>query len=146
MNGEQLYFTISQMNLKDKKVYLATLTDAQKLAYKRHSNKLRQQKFNEKPENKEALNAYRRKYIAEKRTEKPDEFKKQNIKDVRAFRDREKAKLNEIHAKVKASTINKDVKDILNDIIDTIPKQAELKKKREYMQQYRAEQKAKAKK
>ena len=33
MNGEQLYFTISQMNLKDRKVYLATLTDAQKLAY-----------------------------------------------------------------------------------------------------------------
>jgi len=146
MNGEQLYFTISQMNLKDKKVYLGTLTEAQKLLYKRHSNKLRQQKFNEKPQNKEALNKHRKEYIAKQRAQKPEEFQKQNIKDVRAFREREKSKLEEIHAKVKASTINKDVKDILYYIIDTIPKQAELKKKREYMRNYRAEQNAKAKK
>jgi hypothetical protein len=88
-----------------------------------------------------------------------EEFRKQNIKDVKAFREREKTKLNEIQAKVKAtntltdaikarkaraemrslksSKANKDVKDILNSIIDTIPKQAELKQKREYMTRYR---------
>jgi hypothetical protein len=168
MNGEQLYYTLSQMSMGDKRVFLATLTDAQKLAYKRYSGKMRQQKFNEKPENKEALNTHRREYIAKQRKEKPEEFKQKNIKDVKAFREREKSKLNEIQSKIKATNIltnaikarkarteinklktesnNKDVKDILNSIIDTIPKQADLKKKREYMRVYRAEQKAKAKK
>jgi hypothetical protein len=56
MNGEQLYYTLSNMDLKDKRAFLATLSDNDKLLYKRHSNKKRQQKFNEKPENKSALN------------------------------------------------------------------------------------------
>ena len=134
MNGEQLYYTLSNMDLKDKRAFLATLSDNDKLLYKRHSNKVRQQKYNEKPENKASLNAHRKEYIAKQRLQKPEEFRKQNIKDVKAFREREKAKLNDIQAKVKA---NKDVKDILNDIVSTIPKQAELKKKREYMTRYR---------
>jgi hypothetical protein len=159
MNGEQLYYTLSNMDLKDKRAFLATLSDNDKLLYKRHSNKVRQQKFNEKPENKSALNAHRKEYIAKQRLQKLDEFRKQNIKDVKAFREREKTKLNEIQAKVKATNTltdaikarkaraemrslkstkaNKDVKDILNSIIDTIPKQAELKQKREYMTRYR---------
>jgi hypothetical protein len=37
---------------------------------------------------------------------------------------------------------SKASKDILNSIIDTIPKQADLKKKRLYMQEYRAKKKA----
>ena len=151
----------------DKKIFLATLTDAQKLAYKRYSGKMRQQKFNENPANKQKLNDHRKIYIAEKRKEKPEVFKQQNIKDVKAFREREKAKLNEIEAKLKATEIltnairvrnakkevitlkakkaNEDVKEILNDIIGTIPKQAELKKKREYMRAYRAKRKAEGK-
>ena len=129
---------------------------------------MRQQKLNQKLVNKDALNTHRREYIAKQRKEKPEEFKQKNIKDVKAFREREKSKLNEIQSKIKATNIltnaikarkaraeinklktesnNKDVKDILNSIIDTIPKQADLKKKREYMRVYRAEQKAKAKK
>ena len=82
-------------------------------------------------------------------------------------RKREKAKLNEIDAKLKATETftkvikalnarkevivlkakktNEDVKDILNDIIETIPKQADLKKKRLYMREYRAKKKAEGK-
>ena len=51
-------------------------------------------------------------------------------------------KHNEKKAKTKPKE-NKEaeniVKDISNDLIGTIPKQAELKKKREYMTTYRAE-------
>lgn len=168
MNGEQLYFTISQMTIGDRKIYLKTLTDNQRLLYTRYSNKMRQQKFNENPANKQKLNDHRKEYIATQRKEKPEEFKQKNIKDVKAFREREKAKLNEIEAKLKANETltkhikavnarkeiivlkakktNEDVKDILNSIIDTIPKQADLKKKREYMREYRAKKKAEAKK
>ena len=105
MDGEQLYFTLSQMNLKDKKAMLATLTENQKLLYKRYSNKIRQQRFNEKPENKEKLNEHRKLYIAEKRKENPVLFQQNNIKDVKAFREREKAKLKEINDKLKANEI-----------------------------------------
>jgi len=158
MDGKQLYDTISQMNLKDKRVYLATLTENQKLLYKRYSGKLRQDRYNEKPENKAALNKHRKEYIAKEREKKPEEFRQQNLKDVKAFRTREKAKLNEIQAKTKAvntltdavkarnaraemRTLKKekaqnDVKDILGSIIDTIPKEAQKKKNREYMRSY----------
>jgi hypothetical protein len=167
MNGEQLYFTISQMTIGDRKIYLKTLTDNQRLLYTRYSNKMRQQKFNENPANKQKLNDHRKEYIATQRKEKPEEFKQKNIKDVKAFREREKAKLNEIEAKLKATETftkhikavnarkevivlkakktNEDVKDILNDIIETIPKQADLKKKRLYMREYRAKKKAEGK-
>ncbi len=60
MDGEQLYYTISQMNMGDKKVFLATLTEAQKLAYNRYGYRMRQARFNEKPENKEKLNEHRK--------------------------------------------------------------------------------------
>jgi hypothetical protein len=79
MNGEQLYYTLSNMDLKDKRAFLATLNDNDKLLYKRHSNKVRQQKYNEKPENKASLNAHRKEYIAKQRLQKPEEFRKQNI-------------------------------------------------------------------
>ncbi len=167
MNGEQLYFTISQMTIGDRKIYLKTLTDNQRLLYTRYSNKMRQQKFNENKDNKDKYNEKRREYISKQREQKPDVFKQQNIKDVKAFREREKAKLNEIEAKLKATETftkvikalnarkevivlkakktNEEVNDILNSIIDTIPKQADLKKKREYMKAYRAKKKAEAK-
>ena len=167
MNGEQLYFTISQMTIGDRKIYLKTLTDNQRLLYTRYSNKMRQQKFNENKDNKDKYNEKRREYISTQRKEKPEEFKQKNIKDVRAFREREKAKLNEIQAKLnatetltnairvrkakkevitlKAKQTNDIVKNVLNCIIDTIPKEAELKKKREYMRAYRAKRKAEGK-
>ena len=148
MNGEQLYFTISQMTLQDKKIYLATLTEQQRMLYKRYGNKLRQQKYNEKPENKEKLNEHRRQYIAKQGEEKPEEFKKQNIKDVKAFREREKAKLEEIEEKLKKQEKEKtaeELKEIVYDIIETIPKQADLKKKREYMREYRQKKKMEGK-
>jgi hypothetical protein len=140
VNGEQLYFTISQMTLQDKKIYLATLTEQQRTLYKKYGNKMRQQRYNEKPENKEKLNEHRRQYIAKQREEKPEEFKKQNIKDVKAFREREKLKLEEIETKLKQQE-QEELREIVYDIIDTIPKQADLKKKREYMREYRQKKK-----
>lgn len=116
--------------------------------YKRYGNKLRQQKYNEKPENKEKLNEHRRQYIAKQRKEKPEEFKKQNIKDVKAFREREKAKLEEIDEKIKKQEKEKtaeELNEIVYDIIETIPKQEDLKKKREYMREYRQKKKKEGK-
>ena len=171
MNGEQLYFTLSQMNIKDRKATLATLTENQKVLYKKYSNKMRQQRFNEKPENKEKLNEHRKIYIAEKRKENPILFQEKNNKDVRAFREREKAKLKEINDKLKANNIITDaikvrkakkeliilkdekqakekqeniniIKDVLFNIVDNIPVEAQRKKNREYMRKYRAKKKA----
>ena len=62
---------------------------------------MRQQIYNEKPENKEKLNEHRRQYIVKYREQNPEEFKKQNIKDMKAFREREKLKLEEIETKLK---------------------------------------------
>lgn len=169
MNGEQLYFTLSQMNIGDKKVFMATLTENQKLLYKRHLGKMRQQRFNENPLNKEKLNEHRKDYIAEKRKENPLLFQEKNIRDVQAFRQREKAKLKAINDKQKANEILTNViktrkakkelillkdakqkqeninivKDVLFNIIDNIPKEDLRKKKREYMRKYRAKKKLK---
>ena len=101
MNGEQLYFTISQMTLQDRKIYLKTLTEKQRELYKKYGNKMRQQRYNEKPENKKKLNEHRREYIAKQREKDPKKFQEQNIKDVKAFREREKTKLEEIETKLK---------------------------------------------
>ena len=157
MDGEQLYYTISQMSMGDKKIFIATLTEAQKLAYKRYGNRMRQAKYNEKPENKQKLSDHRKEYISKARKEKPEVFKEQNVKDVRAFREREQKKLNEINNKMNAvDTLTGAIKAMkarkeFKTLKDAKEKQAKTtaedefkKKRREYMRKYRAEQKKKS--
>ena len=75
--------------MKDRKLYLSTLTEAQRLLYARYNIKVRQDKFKAKKENKQKYNE-EKKHIKELRKNEPNRMKAQNNKDVRAFRERER--------------------------------------------------------
>jgi hypothetical protein len=95
MDGNYFYETVNtQLNMKDRKVYLSNLTEEQRVLHTRYNNKVRQDKFKANNENKEKNNEIRKVYIAEKRIVEPAKFQERNIRDVDAFRAREKA-LNE---------------------------------------------------
>ncbi len=92
MDGKCFYdMENSQLNLKDRKIYLWTLTEAQKIFYTRYNNKVRQDKFKADEENKEKYNKIRNEHISNLRLKEPEKMREQNIKDVRAFRERERA-------------------------------------------------------
>ena len=110
MDGKYFYELMQdQLTNADKRVLLSTLTPEQKLLYTRYGNKIRQQKFNAKPEKKEEYNNKRKEYIAEQRAQKPEIFQERNVKDVRAYRSRNKAKEQELNNKVKAVNTLTDV-------------------------------------
>ena len=70
MDGKYFYEMVnSQLNMKDRKVYLSNLTEEQRVLYTRYNNKVRQDKFKANNENKEKYNKIRKVYIAEKRKE-----------------------------------------------------------------------------
>jgi hypothetical protein len=94
MNGEYIYnMANDQLNMKDRKLYLSTLTAEQRLLYTRYNNKVRQDKFKANEDNKNKYNKIRKEYITELRKAEPEKMQKQNIKDVAAFRAREQAKI-----------------------------------------------------
>ena len=108
MDGKYLYDMVnSQLNMKDRKVYLSNLTEEQRILYTRYNNKVRQDKFKANNENKEKYNKIRKVYIAEKRIVEPVKMQQQNIKDVAAFRAREKLQKQSIQSKLNtAKAIN----------------------------------------
>ena len=162
MDGKYFYdMANSQLNMKDRKSYLSTLTEEQKKLYTRYGNKVRQDKFKADEENKLKYNEKRKEHIAELRKNEPERMREQNIKDVRAFREREKAteeailkkskSINILSDAIKAYKARKEIKT-LKAAAAAAPKAKKTKeqrkadalaKKREYMKQYRAEQKAK---
>jgi hypothetical protein len=166
MNGEYIYnMANDQLNMKDRKLYLSTLTAEQRLLYTRYNNKVRQDKFKANEDNKNKYNKIRKEYITELRKTEPEKMQQQNIKDVAAFRAREQAKLNEINKKMAINTLTNAIKarkakKEMNELKAAKTTQAAAKpkskktkaertadalaKKREYMRQYRAEQKAAA--
>ena len=165
MNGEYIYnMANDQLNMKDRKLYLSTLTAEQRKLYTRYNNKVRQDKFKANEANKEKYNKIRKKYITELRKTEPEKMRDQNIKDVAAFRAREKAQeeaiLKKLAAKntltdaIKAYKARKELKTAKTAKTAAQPKKTKktaaertadaLAKKREYMRQYRAEQKAAA--
>ena len=167
MGGEYYYNEANnQINAREKREYLARLTPEQRKEYDKYSNKLRQRKFLSNTENRERTNEIRLKHIKELRTnpETSDEMKQQNIKDVKNFRLRQKTKeqeiLNKLNAmnkiseaikskkardelnKLKELKEKKEIKgeviDILNSIIDIIPKKVQQKKNKEAVARHRA--------
>jgi hypothetical protein len=163
MNGKDIYEQYNLLSLNAKKDFLKSLNDDERILLNRYRVKLRQDKFKENKDNVEKYNEIRKEHIKKIRTndKTKDFYKEKNKRDVKNFRIREKeqkaiidAKLNlgnKLTDAIKAKkarqeliklknekTNNNVVKSILNDVIDTIPKQADLKKKREYMRNYRA--------
>jgi hypothetical protein len=144
MNGKEIYDMVRSIsNMTERKQYLAKFTEEQKKLYTRYGNSLRQKKFNENPDKKTEYNRLRKDYIAEQRKTEPDLYKARNIKDIKAFREREKEKIdnklklvNTLTDAIRARKARKEM-DALRKI------KADKAKKREYMRRYRKEQKAK---
>lgn len=162
--AKEIYDIAQNKGIGERKAYLNTLTEIEKGYYRKEVNKANQKNFLKNPENKARYNMERRDNIERLRKEKPEQMKEQNLKDVKAFRKREKeikqdiqAKLKiDLEAKAKETLLNaikarkaraelnekRDkndvVGDILNDIIDTIPKKVILKKNREAVAKHRA--------
>ena len=169
MDGKYYYEQANdQLNLKDKKEYLGRLTPEQRKLYDKYYNKKRQEEHRKKvkqedPEKHEEIKKMKAEYKAELRKAEPTKYKELNKRDVKNHRARNKAKEEEILAKVRKNAVHtltdaikarkarqelnklnekkakKDIaKDILNDIIDTIPKKAKLKKNNEALKRHRA--------
>ena len=163
MDGKYYYDMVnSQLNMKDRKIYLSTLTEAQKTLYTRYNNKVRQDRFKANEENKEKYNKKRKEHIENLRKKEPERMREQNIKDVRAFRERERAteeailkktkSINTLTDAIKAYKAKKEMKTLKEAKEAAKPKEKKTKaqrtadalaKKREYMRKYRAAQKAK---
>ena len=164
MNGEEIYNKVRSIsNMTERKQYLAKLPEEQKKLYTRYGTSLRQRKFNENPDKKTEYNRIRKDYIADQRLANPDLYKARNIKDVKAFREREKAQKEQIDNKLKSvNTLTDAIRarkarkemEALRQIkaaAKTEPikktkaqqKAETLAKKREYMRRYREEQKGK---
>jgi hypothetical protein len=164
MNGEEIYNKVKSIsNMNERKQYLAKLPEEQKKLYTRYGTSLRQKKFNENPNKKTEYNRIRKDYIADQRLANPDLYKARNIKDVKAFREREKAQKEQIDNKLKSvNTLTDAIRarkarkemEALRQIkaaAKTEPikktkaqqKAETLAKKREYMRRYREEQKGK---
>lgn len=106
--AKEIYEIANSKTGNDRRQFVMSLSDTEKEWYQKESNKERQKKFNKNPENKVALNMHRRDYISNKRKEEPEEYKKRNVKDVTNFRMREKAKKEEIQAKLNAIQVLTD--------------------------------------
>ena len=162
MDGKYFYeMANTQLNIKERKAYLQTLTEEQRKLYTRYGNKVRQDKFKANEENKEKYNKIRKEHIEKLRKNEPERMREQNIKDVRAFREREKAteeailkktkSINILTDAIKAYKARKEMKTLKAAAAPppkakTTKEQRKadtLKKNKEYMKQYRAEQKAK---
>lgn len=158
--AQEIYKTAREKTPADRKEYLKSLTETERGFYEKEANKARQKKFNQDPKNVERYNMERRDNIAQKRKEEPIKMAKQNLKDVKAFRERQKQMKEEIEAKLKAKQSLTDaikarkarieikklkeekqkeiIGDILDSIIDTIPKKSKDKKNREAVAKHRA--------
>ena len=170
MDGKYIYeMANSQINLTDRKQYLSTLTEEQRKLYTRYNNKIRQDKFKANEANKAKYNEIRKEHIAELRQNEPEKMKQQNIKDVRAFREREKQEIilkksksmNTLTDAIRARKARAELNSLKAAAAaaaaaakQTKPKpktkktkeerhEDALERKREYMRQYRAKMNAK---
>lgn len=163
--GYKYYIDVQeQINKGDQKDYLARLTETQKADLNKYKTLLRQRKFSSQDNNKEIYNAKRQEHITHLRTTEPEKMAQQNRKDVKNYKLRNKAKEQEILTKLKQTeakqtitdairarkaraelkelsakaTTKSEIADILNSIIDTIPKKAQQKRNKEAVQRHRA--------
>lgn len=108
----------SIVSIGERRKYLATLTDEEKIEYRKYLGKLRQIKFNSNPENKDKYNAKRREHITLLRKNEPEKMKEQNNKDIKEYRKREKAMIENI--KKKQEMVNNFIKNNENKKIKKI--------------------------
>lgn len=102
--GEVLYH--QALKATDRRIFVMSLSQADKILYNRYKNKINQKKYLENPENRKKTNQIRKEHISTLRQIEPDKMKKQNLKDVKAFREREKQKLELIQNKAKSVLTN----------------------------------------
>ena len=167
--GYQYFIDIeNQTSQGDVKEYMGRLTKEQKAELSKYRTLLRQRRFNKNDINKETYNIIRKDYITNKRATEPEKMAEQNRKDVRNHRLRNKEKEQEILNKLKTieakatiteairarkaraemrelaekATTKADITDILNSIIDTIPKKAQQKRNKEAVQRHKAKKEA----
>ena len=170
--AQEIYIIAREKTPADRREYLNKLSKVDQEYYKKEDNKARQKKFNRDPKNVERYNMERRDNIARMRLDDPITMAEQNLKDVKAFRLRQKQIKDEIEAKLKAKQSLTDaikakkartelkqlkecacarlrqkekkdiIGDILNSVIDTIPKQVQNKKNREAVARHRSKKEA----
>lgn len=168
-SGYKYYMEIEdQTSPGDVKEYMGRLTKEQKAELAKYRTLLRQRRFAKKDDNKEIYNNIRKEYITNKRASEPEKMAAQNRKDVKNHRLRNKAKEQEILIKLKQTEAKQtitdairarkaraqlkelaekaktktEIKDILNSIIDTIPKKAQQKRNKEAVKRHRAKKEA----
>lgn len=108
----------SILSIGERKKYLSTLTDEEKIEYRKYLGKLRQIKFNSNPENKEKYNNKRKEHITQLRKNEPEKMKAQTNKDIKEYRKREKVMIENI--KKKQEMINNFIKNNQNKKIKKI--------------------------
>lgn len=123
MDIENIYKKASSIvSIGERRNYLSTLTDEEKIEYRKYLGKLRQIKFNSNPENKEKYNNKRREHITLLRKNEPEKMKEQNNKNTKEYRKREKVMIENI--KKKQDIVNNFIKNNLNKklkkIFDTL--------------------------
>ena len=157
MDGEGIYNHISKMTIGERRKYLQTVTPEQKIEYHKYNQKVRQAKFYSNAENKAYWNMHRRDYKQAMRKQEPDIYREANKRDVKNFREREKAKEEALKEKQAVSVVENEKK--INEVSREGLKQEaikeretkkalrekELEAKRVYMQKYRAKKKVEQK-
>ena len=121
--AQEIYRIAREKTATERNQYLKGLTEKERDFYNKEANKQRQRKFTADPQNVARYNMERKEHIKQMRKEDPERMKQQNIKDVKAFRERQNKTKAEIDIKIKdleAKEKKQIIGDILNDIIDFI--------------------------
>ena len=130
--AQEIYKIARSKDLAERRHYLSSLTEEEKRFYKLEDGKARSKKFNENPEHKKRYNEMRSKNIEEAREKEPEVFAEVNLKDVKAFREREKIKLQEIKQKMEVNTkieATKQAKNLTDDICSKVINEIPIKRK-----------------
>jgi hypothetical protein len=137
--AQEIYKIAREKTPAERNQYLKGLTEIERTYYNKEANKERQRTFLKNPQNLARYNMERKDNIERKRREEKEKMAEQNRKDVKAFREREKELKAQIEAKIKEEEMKKQIiGDILNNIIDTIPKKAQQKRNKEAVKRHRA--------
>jgi|LakMenEpi03Aug12_release.lakeMendotaPanAssembly.Ray.scaffolds.fasta_scaffold331443_1 hypothetical protein len=128
MNGEEIYNQISKMTLGERRKYLQTVTPEQKIEYQKYNQKVRQAKFYSNSENKAYWNMHRRDYKQAMRKQEPDIYREANKRDVKNFREREKAKEEALKEKQAVSVVKNEKE--MNEVSREGLKQEAIKERR----------------
>jgi len=120
--------------------FLKSLSAEQRIAYDKYKNNERQKKYKKNETNRKAANERSAKTMQANRKKNPEKYKAMNIVHNKTYQEK-KPKATKKSVKMNEQAKN-DVMDILNDIIDTIPKKSKDKKTREAVAKFNAKKQA----